>query len=80
MNEFFGERKGQITGALYTSTSLAYTIVPLITGLIVKDGNVTEIFWFAVFINLVGIISAAVVNYRYIKVFFQKKVTIGEVA
>lgn len=80
MNEFFGERKGQITGALYTSTSLAYTIVPLITGLIVKDGNVTEIFWFAVSINLVGIISAAVVNYRYIKVFFQKKVSIGEVA
>jgi len=80
MNEFFGERKGQITGALYTSTSLAYTIVPLITGLIVKHGNVTEIFWFAVSINLLGIISAAVVIYRYIKVFFQKKVSFGEVA
>lgn len=80
MSEFFGERKGQITGFIYTSTSIAYTIIPLITGFILKNGNVSGIFLFAIFINFIGICLAVLVKYRFIKVFYRKNVTVGDVA
>jgi MFS family permease len=72
MGEFFSEKKGQITGFIYTATSIAYTTIPLITGYILKHGNALGIIWFAVAINFIGIGLAAFVNYRYQKVFVRR--------
>lgn len=69
MSEFFSEKKGQITGFIYTATSLAYTLIPLITGNIQKNGSVTGVFTVAIIINFIGIVLAGLVLYRYGKVF-----------
>lgn len=74
MGDFFGGRKGQITGLMYTSTSVAYTVIPLITGSLIKTGNVTSIFFIAIGINIIGIVLAIFVNYRYAVVFSNKNI------
>jgi MFS family permease len=74
MGEFFGEKKGQITGLIYTATSVAYTVIPLVTGSIIKSGNIMNIFIIAIFINFIGICLAVFVNCRYAVVFSQNSV------
>lgn len=76
MSEFFGEKKGQITGFIYTATSVAYTVIPLITGVIVKNGSVVNVFLVAIIVNVIGIGLASLVLYRYAKVFYAKKVSL----
>ncbi|MFT8321872.1 MAG: MFS transporter [Bacillus sp. (in: firmicutes)] len=73
MSEFFSGRKGEITGFVYTATSIAYTVIPFLTGLIQRNANMKSVFIFAIIINLVGIGLAVFVLFRYDKVFGRKK-------
>ncbi|GIP44773.1 putative MFS-type transporter YfkL [Paenibacillus sp. J45TS6] len=72
MSEFFSERKGQITGFMYTATSISYTTIPFVTGLLLEHFHVRSVFELAVAINLISIVLAIVVNYRYASVFFTR--------
>ena len=74
MGEFFGERKGQNTGLIYTATSIAYVVIPLITGSMMKTENVINVFFIAILINFIGILLAVFVNYRYAIVFSHNSV------
>lgn len=80
MSEFFSERKGQITGFMYTATSIAYTTIPFITGQLLEHLPVSSVFKLAVAINLISILLAVVVNYRYAKVFFTRTLLFGKKA
>ncbi|WP_332237745.1 MFS transporter [Sporolactobacillus sp. KGMB 08714] len=65
--EFFPEKKGTITGIMYTSTGIAQTVIPFLTGLILKFHNVRGIFIFSLMINLLAIVFGYIVNFRYRK-------------
>jgi MFS family permease len=69
MSEFFSERKGQITGFVYTATSLAYTLIPVFTGFLLKHSQISSVFILAIIVNVVGIVLAVLVNFRYNSVF-----------
>jgi MFS family permease len=65
--ELFPKKKGTITGIMYTSTGIAQTIIPFITGLILKFQNIYNVFVFSLLINLLAIILGLIVNFRYRK-------------
>ncbi len=69
MSEFFSERKGQITGFVYTATSLSYTVIPVFTGFLLKHSQISSVFMLALIVNAVGIALAVFVNFRYSAVF-----------
>lgn len=69
MSEFFSEKKGEITGFIYTATSIAYTVIPFLTGLIQRNTNLVVVLIFAIAINIVGIALAGYVLYRYQFIF-----------
>ncbi|WP_211746464.1 MFS transporter [Paenibacillus sp. Marseille-Q4541] len=72
MSEFFSERKGQITGFIYTATSISYTTIPFVTGILLERLSVSSVFELAVAINLISIVLAIVVNHRYASVFLTR--------
>jgi MFS family permease len=67
MTELFWEKKGTVTGIVATAGSVASIVLPIVTGLIAKSGNMTNIFIFDCFIVVIAILAAAFVNYRYNK-------------
>jgi MFS family permease len=69
MSEFFSQRKGQITGFIYTATSLSYTVIPVFTGFLLKYTQISNVFMLALIVNVIGIVLAVFVNYRYNAVF-----------
>lgn len=69
MSEFFSQRKGQITGFVYTATSLSYTIIPVFTGFLLKHSQISSVFVLAIIVNVLGIVLAGFVNFRYSLVF-----------
>ncbi|MGW9527635.1 MFS transporter [Paenibacillus terrae] len=69
MSEFFSQRKGQITGFIYTATSLSYTVIPVFTGFLLKHSQISSVFMLAIIVNVLGIILAIFVNFRYSTVF-----------
>lgn len=64
MSELFPSSKGKITGIVFTSSSLAATIVPSITG-ILADINLSHVILFDIGITALGVILALIVNIRY---------------
>lgn len=76
MSEFFSERKGQITGFVYTATSVSYTVIPFITGMILKYTGISHVFQLAIAINIISIVLALFVNYRYVRVFRIQSATV----
>ena len=64
MSELFPSSKGKITGIVFTSSSLASTIVPSITG-ILADINLSHVILFDIGITALGVILALIVNIRY---------------
>lgn len=64
MSELFPANKGKITGIVFTSSSLASTIVPSITG-ILADINLSHVILFDIGITALGVILALIVNIRY---------------
>ncbi|MBM4762869.1 MFS transporter [Bacillus sp. B15-48] len=63
--EFFWDRKGRMTGVMYSATALATAVVPLITGYITRLYDIQGVFTFMIIINAIGIFVSAIVNYRY---------------
>ena len=64
MSELFPSSKGKITGIVFTSSSLASTIVPSITG-ILADINLSHVILFDIGITALGVVLALIVNIRY---------------
>ena len=64
MSELFPSSKGKITGIVFTSSSLASTIVPSITG-ILADINLSHVILFDIGITVLGVVLALIVNIRY---------------
>lgn len=65
--EFFWDRKGSVTGIMYTATGLATTLIPMVSGFITRYVDIHGVFIFALFVNLLGIIAAGVVFFQYRK-------------
>jgi MFS family permease len=65
MTELFWQRKGTVTGIVATASSLAAIVMPFVTGLMAKSGNISIIFIFDAVLSAVGCISALFVLYRY---------------
>ncbi len=68
MTELFWEKKGRVTGLIATAAGLASVVMPLVTGLLSKSGNISIIFIFDAFLAVVGFLAAGFVYYRYQKV------------
>ncbi len=66
--ELFWQRKGRVTGIIATAGALATVVMPFLTGLLAKTGNMSIIFIFDTLLSLVGFASASYVYYRYGKV------------
>ena len=64
MSELFPTSKGKITGIVFTSSSLASTIVPSITG-ILADINLSHVILFDIGVTALGVVLALIVNIRY---------------
>lgn len=64
MSELFPTNKGKITGIVFTSSSLASTIVPSITG-ILEDISLSHVILFDMGITTLGVVLALIVNIRY---------------
>lgn len=64
MSELFPASKGKITGIVFTTSSIAATVVPSITG-ILADINLSHVILFDIGVTAVGVILALVVNIRY---------------
>jgi MFS family permease len=65
MTEFFWRKKGTVTGLVATASGLASIVMPIITGLMSKGGNISIVFIFDTVLSVIGLISALFVNYRY---------------
>ena len=64
MSELFPSSKGKITGIVFTSSSIASTVVPSITG-ILADIDLSHVILFDIGITALGVVLAIVVNIRY---------------
>lgn len=73
MTELFWKKKGTVTGILATASGLASIVMPLITGLMAKSGNISIIFIFDGLLAVIGFIAACFVYYRYNKITNNKK-------
>lgn len=65
MTELFWEKKGTVTGFVSTAAEVASIVMPLITGMMSKSGNISIIFIFDAFLSIIGFISAVYVYSRY---------------
>lgn len=68
MTELFWQKKGRVTGVVATAAGLAAVVMPLLTGLLSKTGNISIIFIFDAFLSVIGFFAALYVYYRYGKV------------
>jgi MFS family permease len=65
--EFFWDRKGSVTGIMYTATGLATTLIPMVSGFITRYVDIHGVFVFALLVNFIGILAAGVVFFQYRK-------------
>ena len=65
MSELFPTSKGKITGIVFTSSSLASTIVPSITGILADISLSHVILLFDMGITTLCVVLALIVNIRY---------------
>jgi len=68
MTELFWRKKGRVTGVVATAAGLAAVVMPILTGLLSKTGNISIIFIFDAFLAVIGFLAALFVYYRYKKV------------
>jgi MFS family permease len=71
MAEFFPDRKGKITGAVYTMCSVATFVDPVVTGMLAKN-NISAVVLFDVVVTAIGVVLAIIVGIRYRR-FFSKQ-------
>jgi MFS family permease len=64
MLELFPSRKGRYTSYYSLATSTSVMITPYITGIISNKG-MEYVFWFDVFLILLGFIASLVIQQRY---------------
>jgi MFS family permease len=67
ITELFWRKKGTATGILATAGGLASVVMPLVTGLMSKTGNISIIFIFDAILSVIGLVCALFVFYRYRK-------------
>lgn len=70
--EFFPRKKGTTTAYVSTASSSAFIIIPMITGLLNKNINVTAVFFLDLFIAIISILLSINVCFRYKKIFKKK--------
>ena len=64
MTNMFSGSKGKILGFVYTSSSIAFFVIPVITGVVSKT-SVSNVILFDIFVTAIGVVLAVVVNIRY---------------
>lgn len=69
--EFFPERKGTVTGMVFTASGVAMFLGPIITGFVSKK-SVSYVLVYDIAVTVVGVILAVLVNVRYNRVFCKK--------
>jgi len=70
--EFFPRKKGTTTAYVSTASSSAFIIIPMITGLINKNINVTAVFFLDLIIAIISVLLSLNVCFRYKKIFNKK--------
>ncbi len=69
--EFFPEKKGTVTGMVFTASGVAMFLGPIITGFVSKI-SVSYVLVYDIAVTLLGILLAIVVNIRYNQVFSKR--------
>ncbi|WP_078408594.1 MFS transporter [Priestia abyssalis] len=67
ITEIFWRKKGTVTGILATAGGLASVVMPLVTGMLSKTGNIKIIFIFDALLSVIGLVCALFVFFRYRK-------------
>ncbi|MCY8826358.1 MFS transporter [Bacillus atrophaeus] len=65
MAELFPANKGTITSFVNTAASLAFILIPLVTGILSKSVGLTSVFMLDVGIAVISILLALFIGYRY---------------
>lgn len=65
ITQLFWQNKGTMTGVISTSGSLAVTIMPALTGMMINRIGIVPIIWLEILIAAIGLVAALVVMYRY---------------
>ncbi|MGM0861845.1 MFS transporter [Bacillus atrophaeus] len=65
MAELFPANKGTITSFVNTAASLAFILIPLVTGILSKSAGLTSVFMLDVGIAVISILLALFIGYRY---------------
>lgn len=65
ITQLFWQNKGTMTGVISTSGSLAVTIMPALTGMMITRTGIVAIIWLEIIIAAVGLVAALVVMFRY---------------
>lgn len=69
--EFFPDKKGTVTGMVFTASGVAMFLGPIITGFVSKM-SVSYVLVYDIAVTLLGVVLAVVVNLRYNQVFSKK--------
>lgn len=67
MAELFPAKKGTITGTVYTMCSLAFFVIPILTGQL-SQTDISNVILLNIIITSIGVLLAAIVNFRYKKI------------
>ena len=77
MTEFFPDKKGTSSAYVSLASSLAFIVIPLVTGLLTKNFSVSSVFIFDIGVALAGILLAINISSRYRKIFNVQSKTIN---
>lgn len=69
MAEFFPGRKGTSTAFVTLASSIAFIVIPSLTGLINRHAGVSYVFLFEILIAMAAMIFAVFISVRYKKIF-----------
>lgn len=69
--EFFPDKKGTVTGMVFTASGVAMFLGPIITGFVSKM-SVSYVLVYDIAVTLLGVVLAVVVNLRYNQIFSKK--------
>ena len=69
MTEFFPKKKGTSSAFVSLASSVAFIVIPFVTGLMTKYLSVTSVFIFDMVVAVISILLALNISYRYKKVF-----------
>lgn len=78
MGELFWKNKGATIALVSTASGIAAAVVPGLTGLILRHYDILHVFYFLIFIYVVGILCAILANLRYKKVTKNEQYDIKE--